>query len=105
MPERSDNDRELVIDIDAQGRLQFVYDDALAPVLALGEADVRRVSVVSWTVGGWVSDLSPVSGPTQGPLASYAEAVAAEVAWLQKSGPTPPGFAVRIGFVGLNCVN
>lgn len=55
---------EFEILIDANGDLQYVYDDALAPLAAEGQATVRRASHVEPhpTKPGWVVDLRPVRG-------------------------------------------
>ena len=94
-----------VVHVDEQGRLSFVHRDELSPLLTLGTPDVRRASVVNWTAAGWVSNLSPVCGPMLGPFPTRAGAVAAEVAWLEKTGPTPPEFMVRMGLMGTDSLN
>ena len=65
------------------GRLSFVYDDALADLLTEGAAIVNRVSHVEPApTGGWTADMAPVDGPVLGPFKTRAEGLAAERAWL-----------------------
>ena len=89
------------------GRIAFVYDDALAELLTEGTATVQRVSHVEPhpTKIGWVADMRPVQGPVIGldnaytiiaeteeaatkiinlltPFPTRAEALAAERVWL-----------------------
>ena len=66
-----------------EGRVEFVYSDALAGLLDLGAATVTRASHVEPAPGGgWTADMAPSGGPVLGPFALRAEALAAEVAWL-----------------------
>ena len=80
------------------GRLTFVYDDALAFLLDEGDATVTRVSHVEPYDGSggpefaarhpgswWTADMSPVDGPVLGPFKTRAEALAAERAWLAEN--------------------
>jgi hypothetical protein len=76
------------INITVQGdRMEFIYNDDLVALLDEGDSTVRRVSHVepSCVEGkhGWTADMSPVDGPMLGPYDTRAEALAAEVAWLQ----------------------
>jgi hypothetical protein len=75
----------LVISIASDGEIRFIHDDALAPLLELGESSVSRASHVEPTPDGreWTADLSPVSGPVLGPFSLRADALAAERAWLE----------------------
>jgi hypothetical protein len=66
----------------SKGHVQFVYDDALAPLLETGAATVRRVSHVEPAPGGWTADMAPVGGPVLGPFALRATALRAERDWL-----------------------
>lgn len=92
------------LDIIVDGRhLRFVYDDALAGLLELGRADVRRASHVEPTTDGrWAADMSPAlalpgfrpsaadgcAGPRVilGPFRLRGDALAAERAWLKDHG-------------------
>lgn len=50
---------------------------------AIGQTSVRRASHVEPApAGGWLADMSPVSGPVLGPFPRRSEALAAEVRWL-----------------------
>lgn len=77
--------------VGADGRLAFVYDDELQPLLELGAAAVRRASQVEPAAGGWTADLGLSGGPVLGPFPLRAAALAAEVNWIEDSfaGKTP----------------
>jgi len=76
---------DTTIVIDATGRMCFVYDDDLQPLVAGGDADVRRVSHVEPDGrGGWRADMSPVGGPVLASCALRADALRAERAWLSE---------------------
>ena len=72
------------------GQLRHIYDDNL-DLTELGRATISRASFVEPDVfGHWLADLSPVHGPILGPFVKRAEALAAEVDWLEQHGvPTP----------------
>lgn len=77
---------DLVIDIDADGHVRFVYDDRLADLLEQGDARVMRVSHVEPApAGGWTADMNPVGGPVLGPFPLRATALSAERAWLREN--------------------
>lgn len=59
-----------------------IYSDALVPLLSLGDVQILRASHVEPAAGGWAADLSPVAGPVLGPFALRADALAAEVEWI-----------------------
>lgn len=71
--------------ITADGNLKFIYNDAAAELLNEGTAKIERASHVEPGAGGWMVDMSPVNGPTFGPFPLRAEALAAEVQWLQEN--------------------
>lgn len=71
--------------IDANGNLRFIYNDDAANLLNAGKATVRRVSHVEPCEGGWSADMAPVDGPVLGPFALRADALRAEVNWLQQN--------------------
>lgn len=98
--------------IDHDGTTRFIHNDLL-DAHALGAASVRRASHVlpqnrvlravfrrlRDTFGEtgivaactrrwpclWIADLSPVNGPSFGPFRVRAEAIAAEVDWLERN--------------------
>jgi hypothetical protein len=72
-----------MIQIDNKGQVTAVYDDELRPVFdALGTATIKRASHVEPDDKGmWWADL--VDGPIFGPFIRRADALAAEVAWLE----------------------
>lgn len=76
------------VTIRTDGSLQFIYDDELAPLLALGQATVTRASHVEPAAGGgWTADMSPVEpGIVLGPFPLRSEALAAEREWLAGRG-------------------
>lgn len=69
------------------GRLTFVYDDAVHASLGkLGRVRITRASSVEFdhARGGWMADLSPtLPGVVLGPFESRTAAVAAEIARLE----------------------
>jgi len=75
--------------ISPTGTIRCVYSEAI-DLGRLGELDIRRASHVEPTAGGgWITDLSPVAGPTLGPFPSRSLALAAEAAWLEANWLTP----------------
>jgi hypothetical protein len=71
------------IRITPAGTVQFMYHDALRPLLTAGEANIRRASHVEPTPDGrWTADLIPMRGPVLGPYLTRAEALTAETDWL-----------------------
>jgi hypothetical protein len=68
------------------GRIEFIYQDDLRGLLAEGHATITRASHVEPTVDSrWAADMTPVDGPPcLGPFDTRAEALAAEVAWLEQ---------------------
>lgn len=73
--------------IDTDGRLSFIYDDCLAPLLDLGTAQISRASHVEpMREGGWVADLSVIGGPILGPFPLRSAALSAERDWLESHG-------------------
>lgn len=52
---------------------------------AIGETSIRRASHVEPSPGGgWLADMSPVSGPVLGPFPRRSDALAAEMEWLSE---------------------
>jgi len=79
-----------VLSIAPDGELRFLFDDALAPLLQLGEADIRRASYVEPLGTRWYADLYPVGGNVLGPFERRSDALAAEAIWLLEQGiPLP----------------
>ena len=72
--------------IDARGEIFFLHDDALLPVMQEGQTRTVRASHVEPGPDGrqWFADLSPQNGPNLGPFPTRTEALAAEVAWIEK---------------------
>lgn len=77
---------ELLIVVSATGDLQFIHDDALAPLFAEGEVSIERASHVEPdAMGRWFADLSPVGGPLLSGYALRGEALQAEADWLRRN--------------------
>lgn len=76
--------QDVTIKVDVKGTMRFIWTDELADLVSEGQATIRRASHVEPTPGGlWGADLSPVNGPLLGPFQTRAEALRAEVAWLE----------------------
>lgn len=74
----------MIVHVDPRGRLTLVYLDRLAELLEHGTATVRRASHVEPDpAGGWTADMAPVGGPVLGPYRLRADALAAELGWLE----------------------
>jgi len=72
-----------VIKIRTDGTIHVIYSDDLLPLLKQGKADIRRASSVEPTSDGrWQADMSPVGGPVLPSRETRAEALAAEISWL-----------------------
>jgi hypothetical protein len=68
--------------IERSGQIRCLYGEAI-DLSQLGQVTIRRGSNVEPNQQGqWLSDLSPVSGPTLGPFDARSVALAAEIAWL-----------------------
>ena len=68
----------------SNGQLRFIHDDALRPLLALGNARVCRASHVEPSQDGssWSADMVPSGGPLLGPFPTKQKALDSEVEWL-----------------------
>ncbi len=83
---------EHLITIGDGGKLTFIHDDQLFGALEeIGPASIRRASNVEPAAGGgWEADCGVTiaggqPGPVLGPFKTRGEALAAEVAWLNKN--------------------
>lgn len=82
---------QIEIVVAASGLLRMVYDDRF-DLRAVGQPTISRGSQVEPTADGrWTADLHPVGGPILGPFDFRREALAAELAWLQRHWLTPSG--------------
>lgn len=72
------------ITFEVDGRIKFIYDDALAGVAKeVGALTIKRASHVEpGDDGCWYADMSPVCGPLLGPFDTREEALTAERVWL-----------------------
>ena len=74
----------MIISIDTQGNVRGIYTDDF-PWRELGKTLVQRASHVEPDdLGLWYADLSLSGGQKIGPFARRADAIAAEIAWLEK---------------------
>ena len=72
------------------GRVRAIYSEEIA-LDALGRTSIARASTVEPDgEGRWRADLGPVRGPVLGPFSGRGEALAAEVAWLERHWLLPP---------------
>lgn len=79
-------DRSVIIKIDVEGTMHFIWDDKLVDLLKAGAGQIRRASHVEPTSRGlWGADLSPVDGPLLGPFRTRQEALDAERIWLNEN--------------------
>ena len=68
--------------IGPQGRVRFVYTEAV-DLSALGPPVIERASSVEPDAAGhWQADLAAVGGPSLGPFARRSDALRAEEQWL-----------------------
>jgi hypothetical protein len=82
--------------IDRGGQVRCLYSETLN-LAVLGSLTISRASYVEPDKQGqWWADLLPVNGPRIGPFDRRTEALAAEVAWLEKHwlGQSPQAAAV-----------
>ena len=68
--------------IEPEGTIRFLWDDALAPLLELGESGILRASHVEPQGSDWFADLHPEGGSRLGPFALRGDALQAERDWL-----------------------
>jgi hypothetical protein len=75
----------MIISIDTKGGIRGIYTDDFHWHL-LGKILVQRASQVEPDhLGLWWADLSLSNGPKIGPFARRADAIAAEVRWLERN--------------------
>lgn len=69
-----------------EGRLQFVYEDALVDLLDLGPSRTERVSAVEPLAsgGGWIVLMEDGGTRRLGPCRLREDALALERAWLRE---------------------
>jgi hypothetical protein len=74
----------VLIKIEPNGDVMMIYSDDMAALLEEGTSHVERASHVEPAPGGgWTADMAPVDGPVLGPFHLRADALAAEVKWLE----------------------
>lgn len=75
----------MIISIDRNGGVRAIYSDGFN-WQALGKPLIQRASQVEPDhLGLWWADLGLSNGPKIGPFAKRADALAAEMAWLEKN--------------------
>jgi hypothetical protein len=75
----------MIISIDRNGGVRAIYSDGFN-WQALGKPLIQRASQVEPDqLGLWYVDLTLSNGPKIGPFARRADAIAAEIAWLEKN--------------------
>lgn len=84
-------EHKILLSIDAAGTIRFVYDDALADLIAEGKASAVRASTVepepfpSSGSLGWMVDLALSDGPRTGPFHHRSDALSYERRWLEEN--------------------
>ena len=79
----STEERLLLITPDST--LRFIWEDALSPLLKLGESVIERASYVEPEGTEWYADLHPAGGPKLGPFSLRQQALTAEINWLTQN--------------------
>jgi hypothetical protein len=75
----------MIISIDKHGHFRGVYTDSF-PWRELGTPRIQRASHLEPDhLGLWWADLSLSNGPKIGPFARRADAIAAEIRWLERN--------------------
>ena len=75
----------MILSIDSKGDIRGIYTDDY-PWRELGKPLVQRPSHVEPDdLGLWYADLTLSNGPKIGPFARRADAIAAEVRWLERN--------------------
>lgn len=67
------------------GIIEYIYEDSLHNMLKLAGKITRASHVEPNEKGEWTADMAPSNGPVLGPFATRTKALAAEVAWLERS--------------------
>jgi len=84
------------IDFDADGRIGFIYDDAVLPIAQAvtgGPLEITRASDLEYEDGAWVPrirDWVPGGAKCLGRFPTRGAAIEAEVAYLREALPGPP---------------
>jgi hypothetical protein len=74
----------MLLRFDPTGRVTCLYSEVI-DLTVLGEASICRASYVELDESGrWWADLWPVGGPCLGPFGRRSEALAAELACLER---------------------
>jgi len=75
----------MILSIDTKGGIRGIYTDDF-PWRELGKLRIQRASHLEPDhLGLWWADLSLSNGPKIGPFARRADAIAAEVRWLERN--------------------
>ena len=77
---------KIIITATRGGEMQFLYNDAMTGLMKHGDATIERASFVEPTADNkWTADMKPSHGPVLGPFDTRAEALAAEVRWINEN--------------------
>jgi len=75
-----------IINVSRSGEMTFIYDDKLTGLMKHGPAKITRASHVDPTADNkWEANMVPSRGPVLGPFDTRAEALAAEVRWINEN--------------------
>ena len=75
----------MLLHVQTDGSVRCIYGE-LIDLSVLGTLQIRRASFVEPALDGrWQADLSPSGGPVLGPFPSRSAALAAEIAWLERT--------------------
>ncbi len=73
------------VKVKPDGTVVHIYTDKVN-LSGIGETTIKRASHVEPNKDNkWEADMSPSAGPLLGPFDTRSEALAAEVAWLEKN--------------------
>lgn len=80
---------QLSLSISPNGIIFAIYKDDLAPLVGMGDSEIKRASFVEPShdlgVPLWDADMFPVSGPVLGPFLTRGDALEAEEKWLKQN--------------------
>ena len=80
----------MTLRFDVDGTVTAIYGEQI-DLAELGPLTIRRASHVEPTDDGqWTADMGPVGGDVLGPYPRRSDALAAEVAWLERALEAAP---------------
>lgn len=76
----------MLIAIEPNGTMKFIYNDSLRELLNEGSAQIKRASNVEPNINNtWDADMGPVGGEVLENFETRQSALDAEVKWLEKN--------------------